>query len=98
MTANTPDTRDADLRRIARRRVKLKMGWYVHLLVYVGVNLGLLALDHLAGGARWSVFPALGWGLGLTIHGIVVALQLMGGGDLRERWLQQEIVRLRQGR
>jgi hypothetical protein len=44
------------------------------------------------------VFPALGWGLGLTIHGIVVALQLMGGGDLRERWLQQEIVRLKQGR
>ena len=82
MTANTPDPRDADLRRIARRRVKLKMGWYVHL----------------AGGVRWSVFPALGWGLGLTIHGLVVALQLMGGGDLRERWLQQEIVRLRQGR
>jgi len=98
MTANTTDTRDADLRRIARRRVNLKMGWYVHLLVFVGVNLGLFALDHLTGGVRWSVYPALGWGLGLTIHGIVVALQLMGGGDLRERWLQQEITRLKQSR
>ncbi len=95
MTPTTPDTRDADLRRIARRRVNLKMGWTLHLLVYLCVNLGLFALNHLAGGARWSLFPALGWGLGLTIHGLMVAVQLTGGGDLRERWLQQEIERLR---
>ena len=68
MTPNTLDTPDADLRRIAKRRVKLKMGWYVHLVVYVCVNLGLLALNHLAGGERWSLFPALGWGLGLAFH------------------------------
>lgn len=95
MTPTTPDTRDADLRRIARRRVNLKMGWTLHLLVYLCVNLGLFALNQLAGGSRWSLFPALGWGLGLTIHGLVVAVQLMGGSDLRERWVQQEIERLR---
>lgn len=89
---------DADLRRIAKRRVNLKMGFYTHLLVYVCVNLGLFALDHLLGGHRWSVVPLLGWGLGLAIHGIVVAVQLMGGSDLRERMLQQEIQRLKQRR
>jgi hypothetical protein len=94
----TPDTRDAELRRIARRRVSLKMGFYIHLLVYVCVNLGLLALNHLLGGYRWSLFPALGWGLGLAIHGIVVAVQLSGGGDLHERLLQQEVERLKQRR
>jgi hypothetical protein len=89
---------DRDLRRIAKRRVDLKMGFYGHLLVYVCVNAGLFALNHLVGGFRWSVFPLLGWGLGLAIHGLVVAVQLMGGSDLRERMLQQEIERLKQRR
>jgi hypothetical protein len=98
MTPDTSDNRDAELRRIAKRRVNLKMGFYTHLLVYVCVNLGLFALNHLVGGYRWSLFPALGWGLGLAIHGIVVAAQLRGGSDLRERLLQQEIERLKQRR
>jgi hypothetical protein len=98
MTPDTPDNRDAELRRIAKRRVNLKMGLYTHLLVYVCVNLGLFALNHLVGGFRWSLFPALGWGLGLAIHGIVVAVQLRGGSDLRERLLQQEMERLKQRR
>jgi hypothetical protein len=89
---------DADLRRIAKRRVNLKMGFYTHLLVYVCVNLGLFALNHFVGGHRWSVFPLLGWGLGLAIHGIVVAVQLMGGSDLRERMMEQEVQRLKQRR
>jgi hypothetical protein len=42
--------------------------------------------------------PLLGWGLGLAIHGIVVAVQLMGGSDLRERMMEQEIQRLKQRR
>jgi hypothetical protein len=98
MTPDTSDNRDAELRRIAKRRVNLKMGFYTHLLVYVCVNLGLFALNHLVGGFRWSLFPALGWGLGLAIHGIVVAVQLRGGSDLRERLLQQEMERLKQRR
>jgi uncharacterized integral membrane protein len=89
---------DRELRRIAKRRVDIKMGFYVHLLVYVCVNVGLFTLNYLGGGYRWSLFPALGWGLGLAIHGIVVAVQLMGGADLRERMMQQEIERLKQRR
>jgi hypothetical protein len=89
---------DRDLRRVARRRVDLKMGFYGHLLVYVCVNAGLFLLNHFVGGFRWSVFPLLGWGLGLAIHGIVVAVQLMGGSELRERMLRQEIERLKQRR
>jgi hypothetical protein len=39
------------------------------------------------------VFPLLGWGLGLAVHGAVVFL-LSGGAGLHERLVQQERERL----
>jgi hypothetical protein len=40
------------------------------------------------------VFPLLGWGLGLGLHGISVFM-LRAGGEFRERLVQQERDRLR---
>ena len=40
-------------------------------------------------GQRWAVFPLLGWGLGLLIHGAVVFL-VAPGGNLYERLLAHE--------
>jgi len=46
-------------------------GWLIHATVYAAVNLGLVAL-------AWSharspmLAPALGWGIGLAIHGLAV--------------------------
>ncbi len=50
------------------------------------------------GSRPWSVFPLLGWGLGLALHGISVFM-LGTGSDLRERLVQKERERLqrRQG-
>ncbi|HKW82168.1 MAG TPA: 2TM domain-containing protein [Burkholderiaceae bacterium] len=76
------------IERQARRRVGMKMGWYIHALVFVLVNVGLFALN------RWAHFPAYGWAVGLAIHGIVVFARLQGYG-LREAMLQREIERLR---
>lgn len=91
MDAN--DDRNSIERR-ARRRVGLKIGFYVHALVFVLVNLGLYALNSATGGHRWSAFPLWGWGLGLAIHGIVVFTRLQGEG-LRQRMVAQETERLR---
>lgn len=82
------------LRRQARRRVALKMGWLTHALIFVLVNAGLYLISELIGGQRWYRFPLWGWGLGLTIHGIVTLLAL-ATGDLRERMLEKEMQRLR---
>ena len=90
----TPKT-DSELRQLAKRRVNQKMGFYVHLSVYLLVNLGLAAINLLGGGQRWHLWPLAGWGLGLAIHGIVTFVSLRGDG-LRERWLQAEVERLRQ--
>lgn len=85
---------DEDLQRLAKKRVEQKMGFLTHLLVFVLVNAGLYLLNLLRGDAGWQIFPLWGWGLGLTIHGIVTLLSLQGQ-DLRERLLQSELQTLR---
>lgn len=85
-------TPDADLEATARRRAAARMGWYVHAFVYLVVNTVLAALS-LSTGRHWAIFPALGWGLGLLLHGLGVWLAL-GGGGLQQRLLNQERARL----
>ena len=85
---------EPDLMQQARRRVKIKTGFYIHLLVYTLVNSALLGVNLLGGGPRWHLAPLLGWGLGLAIHGLVTLLALRGDG-LRERMLETELRHLR---
>ncbi len=81
-----------DIDRLARKRAAAKMGWYVHALVYIAVNVGLVLLSSL-GGRNWAMVPALGWGLGLLTHGMVVFVS-MPGGPLRDRLVAKERARL----
>ena len=79
-----------DLDRLARRRANAKLGWYVHAMAFVLVNALICATSRHALGTRpWSVYPLLGWGLGLVLHGSSVFLLDTGGG-LRERMVQRE--------
>jgi uncharacterized integral membrane protein len=82
------------IEREARRRVGMKMGFYIHALVFVLVNVGMFALNFALGGTRWAHFPAYGWAVGLAIHGIVVFARVQGY-RLRESMLEREIERLR---
>lgn len=87
-----------DIERIARKRAGAKLGWYIHAVVYVVVNLFLFAMSQYAFGTRrWSVFPMLGWGLGLVLHGVAVFM-LGSGSGLRERLVQQEREKLQRER
>ncbi|NUZ05610.1 2TM domain-containing protein [Piscinibacter koreensis] len=87
-----------DMEQLARRRANGKLGWYIHATVYVLVNLGLfLASEHAFGDRRFTMFPLLGWGLGLALHG--ASIWLLGGGSaLRERMVQRELERLERDR
>jgi len=79
------------LERLARRRAGMKLGWYVHAGVYLAVNL-MLAVIAASSGRNWAIYPALGWGLGLAIHGVVV--YLVAGGATFEKLVEQERRRL----
>jgi hypothetical protein len=94
LSQQQPRSHRDPIERQARRRVGMKMGFYIHALVFVLVNVGLFALNLAVGGTRWAHFPAYGWAIGLAIHGIVVFARLQGYG-LREAMLQREIERLR---
>lgn len=79
---------------LARKRAGAKLGWYIHATLYVFVNLFIFAISKYGFGSRpWSVFPLLGWGLGLALHGISVFM-LGSGSGLRERMVQKERDRL----
>ena len=81
-----------ELDRLARRRAGARMGWYVHALVFLAVN-AMLAMISFSSGRHWAIYPALGWGLGLLVHGVAVWVAL-GGGGLQQRLVAQERERL----
>ena len=92
MNTQPPRHDENELERLARKRAGAKMGWYIHASVYIAVNV-LLALLSALGGRHWAVYPALGWGLGLAVHGVVTFL-VTGGGGLHARLVRQERERL----
>ena len=96
---NNPTTPE-EIERIAKKRAEAKLGWYTHAAVYVLVNLFLFVIsaDGLGSSRRpWSMFPVLGWGLGLVLHGVAVFV-LGAGSNLRERMVQREREKLQNQR
>ena len=80
------DTHDID--RLARRRAKAKLGWYIHAAVYLAVNLVLVAIS-VATGRAWAIYPLLGWGLGLALHGLAT-WAFAPGNRMLERLIERE--------
>jgi uncharacterized membrane protein len=80
------------MEKLARKRAGMRLGWLIHAMVFIAVNLLLATLSYLSG-RHWAIFPFLGWGLGLAIHGMVVWLALPGSG-LYQRMLARERERL----
>ena len=83
-----------ELERVARKRAGDKLRWYAHVAVYLAVNAAMFAASFYGLRQRpWSVYPALGWGLGVVLHGIAVFV-LGSGSELRENLVQKERERL----
>ena len=79
-----------EIDRIARKRASAKLGWYVHAAVYLLVNGAMFTASVYGLRQRpWTIYPALGWGLGLLLHGVSVFLLGTGSG-LRERMVERE--------
>jgi hypothetical protein len=86
---------DDSLEARAERRVRRKIGFLIHAVVFIAVNAGLYAINAMTGEPRWGQFPLFGWGLGLAIHGLVTLIALQGEG-VRRGMLAREIESLRQ--
>jgi hypothetical protein len=87
-TMNATTSHERSLDHLALRRARAKMGWGLHAAVFLAVNTGLIGLS-LATGRHWAIYPLLGWGLGLAIHGLAVWL-LAPGGSVMDRLVARE--------
>lgn len=90
-------TLSPSLERLARKRVGMRLGFLAHATAYVVVisGLSLLAFNQ---GKFWAIWPALGWGVGLLMHGLAT-LQVLGyqpSSGLYKHWLNKERAKLRQ--
>lgn len=90
-----PQLSPEEIDRLARKRAGAKLGWYIHATMYVLVNLFLFLSSELAfGSRRWTVYPLLGWGLGVALHGVSVFIMGSGSG-FRDRLIERERDKLR---
>jgi hypothetical protein len=83
---------DEELMRLARKRAEDRVGFYIHLTIYVVVNLFLVAVWWFTGaGFPWFVFVIGFWAIGLVAHGASV---FMGGG-MTDRITEREYQKLK---
>jgi hypothetical protein len=83
---------EEELRKEARLISEAKLGFYIHLAVYSGVNFMLFVIWWLTGGYPWFVFPLLGWGVGLLAHFLWVFAQI----GVTDRLAEKEYQRLKE--
>jgi hypothetical protein len=87
---------DPDAYARAKKRVRQIRGFYIHATVYALVNAFLIALNVLTSTAGlWSVWPLLGWGIGLAAHGVAT---FGFGGLWGADWEQRKIKELMEKR
>lgn len=61
-------------RQVQQRQARYRLGFKLHLIPYI-VTSAFLVLLNLATTPRiyWSIYPVLGWGLGVAIHGACIS-------------------------
>lgn len=85
---------DNDVRELAKRRVRARTGFLVHMLMYAIVNAGLILIWSMSETTYpWFIWPLFGWGVGIASHAVAL---LFGPDSAREaRAIEREIGRLR---
>lgn len=87
------------LRKLARKRAKAKIGFYIHLVVYVVVNAFLFLLWYFMTpditGIPWFIYPLVGWGIGLVAHGLYTFYGGSGGTGWEDSMTERELEKLK---
>ncbi len=83
--------KDRDAYQRAEKRVKKKVGFYIHLSIYMVVNTMLFVINFSTGVPYfWAKWPLMGWGIGLLFHGLGVFL-FSGKSNIIQRMIEKEI-------
>ena len=72
----------------AKKRVEKLKGFYIHLIVYILVNLLLIMINLLTDASYlWFLYPLGGWGIGILIHGLTT----FASGNFGSQWEERKI-------
>jgi hypothetical protein len=86
---------DEELRRKAEKIAEEKIGVYIHIPVYLIVNIMLYIIWWTTGGPDslpWPIFVTIGWGIGLVAHIFVT----LGKGIDTSKMVEKEYHRLKE--
>ncbi len=89
---------DEELYKIAKERVEEKKGFFIHLSIYISVNI-LLIIIWAATGAEsdpvpWFVYPLGGWGIGIAFHFLGVFI-FSRETEWEKRQIEKEVEKLK---
>jgi hypothetical protein len=83
---------ESELHKLAQKRVQMRRGFLIHLLLYVFVNAMLIVIWSVTGkGYPWFVWPLAVWGAGIFANALVVAIEVISPED---RAIDREVRRL----
>ena len=75
----------------AKKRVEAKIAFYLHLAVYIVVNLLLIIINLATStGYIWFKWPLLGWGIGIGFHALMTFV-FSGGSAIKEKMIEKEM-------
>ena len=75
----------------AKEKVEARIGFYIHLTVYVGVNILLIIINVLTSPRYlWFLWPLIGWGIGVFFHALGV-FAFTEGSSIKERLIEKEM-------
>ena len=76
----------------AKERVETLRGFYIHLTVYVIVNLDLIFINMITSPETlWFIWPLMGWGIALVLRALRVFV-----GSPGSSWEEKKIAELMQ--
>ncbi len=75
----------------AKKRVEAKFLFYIHLTVYISVNIFLVIINLSTSPQNlWFQWPLFGWGIGLFIDALRVFV-FSEGSAIKERMIEKEM-------
>lgn len=75
----------------AKKRIRAKIGFYIHLAVYLGINTLLVVINLLTSSQYlWFKWPLIGWGIGVLFHALGVFV-FSRGSAINEQMIQKEM-------
>lgn len=82
----------------ARQRAEAKYGFFVHAAVYAAVMVLLVVINLVTSpGMIWFIWPLIGWGFAVALHGLRVFL-LSDRNEILDALTERELRHPRAGR